>query len=207
MERNPNLPENRPQRIRTYHAVKEHIPAPKSQREQDAKKLFENTLAEEEAKASEKLERQQHATSPFTLAFRDVAHSDFHFVLNAWMMSYRDSNRHLKNDEYFRGQQNLIAEIANRRNCLLAVDRDVPDYIIGFAAGISLSDGRFLLDYVYVKHAYRERGIARSLLEQMGVTHETAIVCTHRNKPVQPTMNKYRIEYNPYFNTIGFSDV
>jgi GNAT superfamily N-acetyltransferase len=144
---------------------------------------------------------------PFTLAFRPIEGADFNFILNAWMMSYRDSKRDHKNSDYFPGQQNLIAEISQRRNLIVGCDAETPEWIAGFICGIMLEDGRLLLDYIYVKQAYRERGIARGLLSAMGWDENTEIVATHWTKQIDKVGRRYNAGHNSYFNQIGFSNV
>lgn len=163
-------------------------------------------LADQEA-IKDREEKRDRREVPFTLAFRSIEVADFNFILNAWMMSYRDSRRDHTNGDYFHGQQNLIAEISQRRNMVLGVDAEVPEWIAGFVCGQMLKDGRLLLDYIYVKQAYRERGIARGLLGAIGWTPETEIIATHWTKQIEKVGRRYGATHNAYFNTMGFSDV
>lgn len=163
-------------------------------------------LADQE-KIAERDAPKKRAEMPFVLDFRPLEAADFNFVLNAWMMSYRDSKRDHKNSDYFPGQQNLIAEISKRRNLIIGCDAESPEWIAGFIVGQMLKDGRLLLDYIYVKHAYRERGIARGLLSAMGWTEDTEIIATHWTKQIDKVGRRYNAGHNAYFNTMGFSDV
>ncbi|HST79075.1 MAG TPA: GNAT family N-acetyltransferase [Verrucomicrobiae bacterium] len=167
---------------------------------------IEIKLADEEKKA-EPERNKVRKEMPFTLAFRPIEGEDFNFILNAWMMSYRDSKRDHNNQSYFQGQQNLIAEISKRRNLIVGCDAETPNWIAGFICGIMLQDGRLLLDYIYVKHAYRERGIARGLLSAMGWTQDTEIIATHWTRQIDKVGRRYNAGHNSYFNQIGFSDV
>jgi GNAT superfamily N-acetyltransferase len=160
-------------------------------------------FAHDERKAAE----EERAETPFPLSFRGIQAEDFPFVLNAWMMSYRDSRRDHTNGDYFPGQQNLIAELAARRNLVIGCDADTPEWIAGFVCGIPLEDGRLLVDYIYVKQAYRERGIARGLLAALGWRDGMEIVATHWNRGLDRAARRYNATHNAYFNLIGYSDV
>lgn len=144
---------------------------------------------------------------PFPLHYRGIEAGDFPFVLNAWILSFRDFKRDHKNSDYFPGQQNLIAELAKRRNLVIACDGDTPSFVVGFACGITLADGRMLVDYVYVKQAYRERGIGRGMLGQLGWRSDMEIVATHWTRGVDKLARRYNAGFNSFFNTIGYSEV
>jgi GNAT superfamily N-acetyltransferase len=153
------------------------------------------------------LEDKKRLECPFPLVFRPIEQADYNFVLNAWMRSYRDAMRVMKNDAYFQGQQNLIAELAKRRQLVIGCDGDTPAWIAGFACGVQLEDGRMIVDYLYVKHAYRDRGIARGLLSALGWTQGQEIIATHKCRALEGCFIRYNASFNPFFNMIGFSDV
>ena len=163
---------------------------------------------QEEREEAERLEKEKKQDDvPFILEFRPIEARDFNFILNSWLMSYRDSRRDHTNGNYFPGQQNLIAEISQRRTLIVGCDAESPEWIVGYICGQLLTDGRLLLDYIYVKHAYRERGIARGLLAAIGWTEGMEIVATHWTKPIDKVGKRYNAGHNAYFNTMGFSNV
>lgn len=182
-------------------------PSPKSQKEIDGLEririLDKKAKAEAECDAREKARRE----TPFDLLVRPLAPGDYNFILNAWMKSYRDSRRNLRNDVYFAGQQNLISEIAKRRKCVVGCDAEHPEWIAGFAAGQMLGNQTLLLDFVYVKSAYRERGIALQLVGALGWSEGIPITATHMTKCAERIGRKYEVTLNEYFNAIGYSDV
>lgn len=182
-------------------------PPPKAQKEIDALRRVQilDARAKEAAEAQDR-ERIRQST-PFELMTRPIAPDDYNFVLATWMKSYRDSKRQMRNEVYFVGQQNLIAEIAKRRNCIVGCDASMPEWIAGFAAGQMLTDGRLLLDYVYVKSPYRSRGIGLQLIGALGWSEGMPIVATHLTKCAEKIARKYEVTYDEYFNAIGYSDV
>lgn len=164
-------------------------------------------IAKAKQTEEEAAEDKKRLECPFPLVFRSCEPTDYNFVLNAWMRSYRDTQRNMKNGDYFYGQQNLIAELAKRRQMVIGCDGDTPEWIAGFICGIPLEDGRLIVDYIYVKQAYRNRGIARGLLQSLGHLSGQEIVATHKTRGIDTVFPRYNATFNPYFNQIGFSDV
>lgn len=163
--------------------------------------------AEKEKRQAANEARRIQGPLPFPLAYRGVEAEDLPFILNAWVLSYRDFKRDHKNSDYFPGQQNLIAELAKRRNMVVACDGDTPSFIVGFCCGITLADGRLLVDYVYVKQAYREHGIGRGMLAELGWRNGMEIVATHWTRTIDKLARRYNAGLNAFFNTIGYSEV
>lgn len=198
--------------IGVYRAGAQDPRRPQPKAETDVEAFPDRTKRIVVSLAKERQEREDaedkiREEMPFPLTFRGIEADDFHFVLNAWMRSYRDCKRTMKNSEYFQGQQNLIAELAKRRQLVIGCDADTPAWIAGFCCGTLLDDGRLLLDYVYVKQAYRERGIGRGLLGAVGWREGIEIVATHWNRHIDKVARRYNVGFNDYFNSIGFSDV
>lgn len=210
--------ENREDTIRTYVAPKDRSDVPTDRKRYESweprqKKVYEPPtqiivgLKKERQPEKEAAEDKKRLECPFPLVFRPCEPTDYNFILNAWMRSYRDSQRTMKNEVYFPGQQNLISELAKRRQLVIGCDGDTPEWIAGFICGIPLEDGRLVVDYIYVKHAYRSRGIGRGLLQSLGWLHDQEIVATHKTRGIDSSFVRYNATYNPYFNQIGFSDV
>jgi GNAT superfamily N-acetyltransferase len=164
-------------------------------------------IKKEKQPADEELEDKKRLECPFPLVFRPCEPADYNFILNAWMRSFRDSMRTMCNETYYAGQQNLISELAKRRQLVIGCDGDTPEWIAGFICGVPLEDNRLVVDYVYVKHAYRGRGIGRGLLQSLGWLSGQEIVATHKTRGIDSSFGRYNATFNPYFNQIGFSDV
>lgn len=175
----------------------------------DRRRILRNKETEEKQKElDERLAEAMKDAIPFEIMYRPIEQGDYNFVLNAWMRSNRETMRKVRSIEYFAGQQALIAEIAKRRQICISCDADTPEWIAGFACGMPLVDGRIVVDFIYVKHAYRRRGIAQGMLRSLGWTHGMEIVATHlSNKYVEKSYLRYNACYNPFFNMIGYSDV
>jgi len=153
------------------------------------------------AAVSEETERDPEI--PFTLAFRAVKTEDFNFVLSSWMKSYRDTKRTIKNPAYFAGHQRLIAALGERRSMIIGCDADAPEWIVGFACGQMLDDGRILVDYVYVKQPYRERGIAKALVAALGWSPGMGVVASHWNRICNSLSQRFLIEHDEYYIMLG----
>lgn len=146
---------------------------------------------------------QDPPETPFVLSFRALKETDLNFVLNAWMKSYRDSKRSIKNAAYFTGQQKLIGALGERRRLIIGCDADAPEWIAGFVCGIPLEDNRILIDYVYVKQPYRERGVAKALIAALGWHPEMGVVASHWNTVCKIVAARYNIEHDEYYLMLG----
>lgn len=154
-------------------------------------------------KPAEDIQPARDADIPFTLAFRAAKQEDLNFILSSWLRSYRDAKRTVKNKDYFPGQQRLIGALAGKRNLVIGCDADTPEWIAGYACGQMLDDGSLLLDYVYVKQPYRERGIGRALIAALGWAPTMPIVGTHWNRVANILSQKFLAEHNEYYLMLG----
>lgn len=188
-------------------ATTNQYPPPKPQKDVKPLAVFKAELPSEQLSYEDEERDKVRLTTPFPLVFRGIEKADFHFVLNAWMVSYRNTRRDMCNQEYFAGQQNLIAELAKRRRMVIACDGDAPEWVAGFACGLPLEGNKLLIDYVYVKQAYRMRGIARGLVKALGWNQNTEVIATHRTRVLEPNMRRWNTVFNDYFNRLGYSDV
>jgi GNAT superfamily N-acetyltransferase len=87
------------------------------------------------------------------------------FALNSWLKSYEPRARRLHElgrNEYYRTYHPELSRLLRLSNVALAVLDDDPDCYLGWACG---SEG--VLHWVYVKHAYRELGVARALVREV----------------------------------------
>jgi GNAT superfamily N-acetyltransferase len=151
----------------------------------------------------EDIQSARDADIPFSLGLRAAKQEDLNFILSSWLRSYRDAKRTMKNHDYFTGQQKLIAALADRRSLVIGCDVDKPDWIVGYACGQKLEDGSLLLDYVYVKQPYRERGIGKALIAALGWAPDTHIVATHWNRVAHALCKKFMVDHNEYYLMIG----
>ena len=162
---------------------------------------------------------------------RPIEPGDFDFVLNSWLMSYREyvcgpkiknpdkpiplvGPRAVNPERYYVAQQALISELSKRRRFVMACDPDKKDFIMGWICGeqIAVTVGTItqtesVVDYVYVKNAYRKMGMARTLLERGLGWRGEPILATHWTIPIYSVAQKYKVSFDDYLLKLGNSDV
>lgn len=134
---------------------------------------------------------------------RVMEEGDLNFVLSTWLKSYRvDAKEDLVNPvvsripgrTYFKGQEAAIKKILKNASVLVACDKDDPSFITGYFVFESTK-----LHYLYVKGTFRNRGIARKLLDQSGLDLTHPFEFTHHTPDIFWIKRKLPLlHYNPY---------
>lgn len=109
------------------------------------------------------------------IAIRASEARDERFVIASWLSSWRDSYSAglIQDADWFTVMWPQLEKLLARPGvrCLVAADTDEPEHVadlFGFVAADTSRPTPLLL-YVYVKQAYRRAGLARRLLEAVGV--------------------------------------
>lgn len=110
-------------------------------------------------------------------AIRRAIAGDFNFIMNSWTESYRRSPfaKHIPKYTFHTNHHDLMEAAIDQSNVLCAVSKDNPDQIFGWVC-FEPTETK-ILHYIYVKHPFRDLGIARKLLEQS--TGTESITFTH----------------------------
>jgi len=118
---------------------------------------------------------------------------DLRFVHSSWHTSHWKSwaHKHIEREEYAPGQDRRIAILLARAETVVAYFPEAPTEILGW---VCAEPYRSVLHYVYVKGVYRERGIARGLVEPMKPRWYTHYVDA-RGRTFAAAM---KIQFNPY---------
>lgn len=102
---------------------------------------------------------------------RPAAAVEAPFIFRNWLDSYFPEQRaRLKKTVYYEGQHALIERLLKRSRALVACNTHDPDQLYGFAVGELFGapfPNVFALHYVYVKQAFRERGIGSRLVREL----------------------------------------
>lgn len=111
---------------------------------------------------------------------------DVGFIFNSWLKSYRDAPfvSGIPNTIYYREMHLAIEKVLARANVVIACDPGEPELIFGWGVGEGAKDGTLLLHYLYVKHALRKFGIAKSLEEEFKKLPHTGVAYTCRTPPL-----------------------
>lgn len=99
-------------------------------------------------------------------AIRRAIPGDFNFIMNSWTESYRRSTfaKLIPKYTFHTNHHDLMEKTMERANILCAVSKDDPNQIFGWVCFEPLTDVK-VLHYIYVKHPFRDLGIAQKLLE------------------------------------------
>lgn len=126
---------------------------------------------------------------------------DIGFIFNSWLKSFRNSPwaKPMHNNVYFASHHALIDELIGHSKIYMACSKSNPAELYGYIVAGRIQ-GVFTVHYVYVKHAFRNLGIGKLLLNcysraenELGCyTHFTYHVSKHKLD------EKAALLYNPY---------
>ena len=108
---------------------------------------------------------------------RQFKETDRDFVTKSLLMSFMNGSKEVQKinrDSYMNAHNSTINKLLDRCECLLACDDQDDDLIYGFVIfeGLSKVD---VLHYLYVRKAFRKKGIARDLLTKTRKKHFVVI--------------------------------
>jgi len=106
------------------------------------------------------------------IEFRSAKTDDLHFIMAAWLNSYRRSQWAgvVPNNMYHKTHRELITQLLARGMFLIvAVNKEDTDQILGFVAAEKSNKGIAVVHYVFVKDEFRRNGLATKLLSVLGV--------------------------------------
>lgn len=123
---------------------------------------------------------------------------DIDFILSSWLKSQRGVPHYtmIHDSVFYPGQKRIILRLMDDPSCkfTMAVNRSDPDTIYGW---ICTQPG--ILHYMYVKHAFRNMGIGKMLLQHNLPTFGTdETVVTHISNYYAFRQSRYRLSFVPY---------
>ena len=138
-------------------------------------------------------------TEKLPVAMRMANETDLPFIFNAWLKSHKNSRfaKDIDSTIYFQEHHNLIEKLLKRYDTVVICSKDDPEHIYGFANGGS-TEGIFTLNYIYVKHTFRNMGIATTLFNAFEHDSASAGIYTHSNHFSAKMDRKYAMIYHPY---------
>lgn len=128
------------------------------------------------------------------------------FVRSSWLKSYATSDwarmltpaddwrQGSASDDYYDGHRALIAELSHRVPVLIAEDGIVQ----GWACGQLGATTGPVLHYVYVRQSARKQGLARKLVEALGLGQLAAVEYTHRSRGLDAGRLPRGWRFDPY---------
>lgn len=129
---------------------------------------------------------------------REANLNDLPFIYSTWLRSYRHSSQFAKkisNNVFFDWHHKVIDRFIERGGrILIAHAIGEPEVILGYLCREATSD---ILQYVYVKKAFRKMSIAKKLYESSGVANNGTF--THWTLDTSWIVKKLpELIYNPY---------
>lgn len=133
------------------------------------------------------------------IKLRTANQEDVAFIFNAWLKSYKSSyiNRSISPQIYYAGHHKLIEKLLKSFDTLIACSESDPAQIFGFI-NAGFIDGIFCVNYIYVKHTFRNLQIAQVLLNGFKHSPEVASVYTHHTRAADHLAPRYNMVYHPY---------
>ena len=133
------------------------------------------------------------------IRIRKANQEDVNFIFNSWLKSYRNSlfAKPLNNTVYFTEHHKVLERIAKTCEIIIACSKEDPNQVYGYFCAERI-EGIFVLHYVYVKHTYRNMGIAKLLLSTFNKKDDEAGCYTHHTRIAEKLAAKYSLIYHPY---------
>jgi len=133
------------------------------------------------------------------ILLRPANKDDISLIFNAWLKSYRSAKavQDISNEIYYSEHHKVIERILKNYDVIIACNEDDRSQIYGFICA-GYTDSVFTLHYLYVKHTFRNMGIAKALLNSYSHSREFAAIYTHRTKPAEKLAERYNLIYHPY---------
>lgn len=131
------------------------------------------------------------------IKIRPLTQLDVSFVFSSWLKSFKGAffAKDIHPKTYFSEQHRVVASLLSTCQTYVACAESDPTEIFGFICGEYMS-GAFVLHYIYVKHTFRNLGIARQLLGQFKVGDVSFY--SHHNAVAHKQAAAYHFLYNPY---------
>ena len=132
---------------------------------------------------------------------RAAVETDVPFIFNSWLKSFQGSHtaRNISTPVYFDFQHKTIENLLKKCPVLIACDSTDPDSVYGYFV-YELLDGVTVYHYAYVKHAFRQMGVFKLLLEKAGYSLDSQAFYTHETSTGLKIIRikSLPLVYNPY---------
>jgi len=130
-------------------------------------------------------------------SYRDYDRStDFNFILNSWLKSYKDSDacRNIDSKVYYKQYAIIIQSLLESQNTTIIADSTNPSIIYGYINYLNPNH----INFVYIKFALRRNQLAKQLLQAINTDLTDTITITHYSYILDSLKNKYQLSYNPF---------
>lgn len=132
------------------------------------------------------------------IKIRAMRDSDFNFIINSWLKTYKYSGPHVRrmlDSLYYEYYEPKVKELIRRSDIYIACLREDEDVIVGYLA-IEPKETFDVIHFVLVKDLWQRMGIGHHLLCAAAPKLKTYF--SHWTSPMQSLVNKYPFVYNPF---------
>jgi hypothetical protein len=132
------------------------------------------------------------------IRIRAMKPSDFNFVINSWLKTYKYSGPHVRrmlDSEYYPAYGPVVESLIKRSDVYIAALREDTDVIIGYLA-LEPHANEDIIHFALVKDVWQKKGIGKLLLTAANPKRKTYF--THWTSPVQSLVTKYDFIYHPF---------
>lgn len=133
------------------------------------------------------------------ILLREANEQDVGFIFNSWLKSFRGApyNKTIVNSVFFTEHHKVIERILKTSSVIIACNPEDPSQMYGWICAETI-DNVFCMHFLYVKHSFRNLGLARILFNAF--THESgeAGIYTHYTRASDKLCEKFGLIYHPY---------
>ncbi len=137
------------------------------------------------------------------MQLRHATLNDFNFIANSYLKSYRDApaTKHLINQIYYDLYKDKLTYMLENSDVTVACSDEDADQILGYLISSEIH-GKPIVHYVYVKHLFRQMGVAKALLTAMVPKWgQGMVICTHTARHFDELRAKYKLIYTPEYTS------
>lgn len=134
-------------------------------------------------------------------AFRAATETDRPLVLQSWLRTWREEQKHMRSDSYYRQAHSLFTQILDKFGAVVAVNPEDPDQIYGFAVAAYLSNDEWVLFWIQTKSLYAKLGIGKALYKFIRGDRPHGPICPFIRRKSKNYINKYDILEAPLMIT------
>ena len=132
---------------------------------------------------------------------RSAIPRDIPFIYETWLKSYKHDSaigRCTRSGIFFENYRKVVDKILQDSNTDVACLPDDGDVILGYLVSEDNT-----LHYAFVKEAFRNIGISKSLLmrrtiDGIPLVPQNNFTITHKTFYMEQIVDKYKLEFNPY---------
>lgn len=124
---------------------------------------------------------------PLPLIVRSKLPGDLNFILNSWLVSYREHKEEWPHDFYFKHHEAKIKALFEKPDrFFIACAPDELDFIYGWLCAEAP-----VAHFAFVKRAFRRNGVAKSLVAAAGLPAYSFVVCSCWTPYISAVAKKY----------------